>query len=101
MKKDEHKKEGKQDRAKMMGRPKLTIKTSNLDVSVSHVDLYSYTYHTSSTVYLPWLPVIIINMSFSLRRPFTAPQCDHRITDMGMKTGGEVEEENWQLRAVE
>lgn len=54
----------------MMGMPKLIIKTANSDVSEPPVDLRSYTFNTSTAVYLPWLPVIIINMSLSSRRPF-------------------------------
>lgn len=54
----------------MMGRPKLTIKTANSEVSEPPVDWCSYTFNTSTAVYLPWLPVIIINMSFSSKHPF-------------------------------
>lgn len=69
IKKDKHKKkkrkQGEKDGVMMMGRPKLTIKTSKSDVSEPLVDLSSYTCNTSSSVYLPWLPVIIFNISFS------------------------------------
>ena len=71
MKKDRQKKRAeKKDGVMMMGRPKLTIKTANSDMSEPPVDSYSYTFNTFTTVYLPWLPVIIINMSFSSKRPF-------------------------------
>lgn len=70
MKKDRQKRWEKKDGVMMMGRPKLTIKTVNSDVSGPPFDSCSYTFNNSTAVYLPWLPVIIINMSFSSRRPF-------------------------------
>lgn len=69
MKKDKREKEGGKDGGTMMGRLKLTIKNANCDVSEPPVDSCSYTCNASSAVYLPWLPVIIINTSFSSRRP--------------------------------
>lgn len=51
----------------MIGQPKLTIKTVNSDMPGPPIDLCSCIFNTSTAVYLPWLPVIIINMSFSSR----------------------------------
>lgn len=67
MKKTDKKKEDRKNRV-MMGRMKLTIRSANSDESKHPVGSCSYTFRTSTTVYLPWLPVIIINMSFSSRR---------------------------------
>lgn len=49
------------DRVRMMGMLKLTIKTVTSCMSWPPLTLT----HTLDAVYLPWLPVIIINMPFS------------------------------------
>lgn len=97
-KKDRHKKEGGEDGVMMMGRPKLTIKTASSDVSKPPVDSCSYTFNTSTAVYLPWLPVIIINMSFSSRRSFVG--CWVWPQHYGDRQRG-GRRWNWQLSAIE
>lgn len=57
----QEKREEEKDRVRMMGMLKLTIKTVSSYMSGSPLTLT----HTSNAVYLPWLPVIIINMPFS------------------------------------
>lgn len=70
MKKARQKRGVKKDGVMMMGRPKLTIKNVNSDVSPTTPNSNSYSFNTSAAVYLPWLPVIILNMSFSSIHPF-------------------------------
>lgn len=59
--------EKKKDGMMMIGQPKLIIRTVNSDMPGPPIDSCSCIFNTSTAVYLPWLPVIIIIMSFSSR----------------------------------
>lgn len=99
MNKDSQKEGKKMEWWWLWGGQKLTIKTVNYDASGPPCDLCSFTFNTSTTVYLPWLPVIIINVSFSSRHPFRGRR-EWRQLHGDRRAQRRANDENWQLIAL-